>query len=375
MKKLLPIIISSIITCGMLILPPAIQAQTTWYVDDDAPSDPGPGDPSVSDPLEDGSAGHPFDAIQEGINAASHGDTVLVADGTYTGGGNRDIDFNGKAIIVRSGNGAEYCIIDCQASDVNPHRGFYFHSGEGGDSVVQGFTIQNGYANGSSSEEKCGGAIHCYSSSPTIDNNIISSNWCLGGNSDGGGGLFCYDSFSIISNNIFSSNSVASGWSNGGGIFCVDSYPLISNNSISDNYLFIGSGAGIRCSGGHAEITDCSITNNSIGDGSGGGIYCQSATIKNCTVSGNSVAWEHGGGIICISGEIIGCTITGNSCDGSGGGISGGSCLIDSCLISGNSTWFSSGHQGVGGGVSCGSATILRLMKVPVPVISHITIF
>jgi len=27
-------------------------AQTTWYVDDDAPGDPGPRDPSVSDPAE-----------------------------------------------------------------------------------------------------------------------------------------------------------------------------------------------------------------------------------------------------------------------------------------------------------------------------------
>ncbi len=40
------------------------QAQTTWYVDDDAPNDPGPGDPDISDPLEDGTADHPFDAIQ-----------------------------------------------------------------------------------------------------------------------------------------------------------------------------------------------------------------------------------------------------------------------------------------------------------------------
>ena len=60
--------------------------------------------------------------IQAGINAASDGDTVLVADGTYTGDGTRDIDFGGKAIILQSQNGAENCIIDCEGTEQDPHR-------------------------------------------------------------------------------------------------------------------------------------------------------------------------------------------------------------------------------------------------------------
>jgi len=43
-------------------------AETLW-VHDDAPADPGPGDPSVSDPSEDRTAEHPFDAIQEALDA------------------------------------------------------------------------------------------------------------------------------------------------------------------------------------------------------------------------------------------------------------------------------------------------------------------
>ena len=66
--------------------------------------------------------------IQGGIGAASDGDTVLVADGIYTGWGNRDIDLMGKAITVRSENGPENCIIDCELSEL---RAFVVQSDEG----------------------------------------------------------------------------------------------------------------------------------------------------------------------------------------------------------------------------------------------------
>jgi len=84
--------------------------------------------------------------IQEGIDAASDGDTVLVADGSYLKEGNWDLDFNGKAITVRSENGPEFCIVDIRGYTVNErHRGFYFHSQEGPESVVEGFTIKGGW--------------------------------------------------------------------------------------------------------------------------------------------------------------------------------------------------------------------------------------
>src|SRR5215470_9527723 len=46
--------------------------------------------------------------IQAGINAANNGDTVLVAPGTYR----ENISFLGKAITVKSSNGANVTIID-----------------------------------------------------------------------------------------------------------------------------------------------------------------------------------------------------------------------------------------------------------------------
>lgn len=50
-----------------------VRAAATIYVDAG----------NVGDPLEDGSQEHPFDEIQEGLNAAHNGDTVRVASGTY----------------------------------------------------------------------------------------------------------------------------------------------------------------------------------------------------------------------------------------------------------------------------------------------------
>jgi len=119
-----------------------------------------------------------FNNIQAAINDED-GDIVIVRDGTYTGEGNRDIDFLGKAIIVRSENGPENCIIDCQASYGDPHRGFYFHSGENRNSIVQGFTITNGFDGGWDCSGLCsGGGILCLGASPTIINNIINVQLC-----------------------------------------------------------------------------------------------------------------------------------------------------------------------------------------------------
>lgn len=63
--------------------------------------------------------------IQAGIDASVDGDTVLAADGIYTGEDNRDIDFMGKRITVRSVNGSESTVVDCERKG----RGFFFKLG------------------------------------------------------------------------------------------------------------------------------------------------------------------------------------------------------------------------------------------------------
>ena len=104
-----------------------------------------------------------YPTIQEGIDAAISGDKVIVRDGTYLL--TAALDFKGKAITVKSENGAKDCILDGQQLT----RVVYFHSGETSKSVLSGFVIRYGQADK-------GGGILCDASSPTISNCSIIAN-------------------------------------------------------------------------------------------------------------------------------------------------------------------------------------------------------
>lgn len=195
-------------------------AETTWYVDDDVPAD--------------------FSTIQGALDASSDGDTIIVRDGIYTGTGNRDISFGGKAVHLRSENGPETCIIDCEGAG----GAFAFYSGEGGASVLNGFTITNGSASS-------GGGIYCSSSSPTITNNTITANTARFG-----GAILCNGSSSpMIANNTITGNT----GDIGGGIACFQhASPTITNNTITGN-----AGCGIFCSRSWARVTNSILWGNS----------------------------------------------------------------------------------------------------------------
>lgn len=90
-----------------------------------------------------------FPTIQAALDAVVDGDVIELSPGVYLGDGNRDIDFLGRAVTIRSqGDDPASCVIDCQGSLEEPHRGFNFDEGEGPDAVLQGITIRNGYATG-----------------------------------------------------------------------------------------------------------------------------------------------------------------------------------------------------------------------------------
>jgi parallel beta-helix repeat protein/predicted outer membrane repeat protein len=267
--------------------------------------------------------------IQAGINGASDGDTVLVADGTYTGTGNRDIDFLGKAIVVKSQNGPASTVIDCQGDSVNYHRGFYFQNSEDSTSVLMGFTITNGWYSMN------GGGIYCYYSSPTIVDNIITGNTA---NVDGGG-ISCLWASPIILNNTITYNTARNYY--GGGILCrYYSSPVILGNTITDNSAECGGGIGVWSYYSSPVIESNTISNNTAIYG--GGIWSSdgSPTIEGNVITGNTAS-TYGGGIYATNYSYlsVNCNTIADNTTSDGGGIylvGYSSAIVNSCIVWGD---------------------------------------
>lgn len=113
-----------------------------------------------------------YATIQAGMDAATEGDTVLVAPGIYTGAGNWDLNFHGVNVVLLSVGGADVTVIDCGASAGN-HRGLSAVSGEDTTSEVNGFTITNAASTGSYAEDA---AVYMEGSGLTLKNCLITGN-------------------------------------------------------------------------------------------------------------------------------------------------------------------------------------------------------
>ncbi|MHC4867426.1 MAG: LamG-like jellyroll fold domain-containing protein, partial [Planctomycetota bacterium] len=288
-----------------------------------------------------------YPTIQAAIDAACCGSTIIVGPGTYTGSGNCDIDFLGKAITLRSMYPEDPCVvavtvIDCHGSQAEPHRGFYFHSAEGPDSVLAGLTITNGYVH---EEAASGGGIRCSGSSPAIENCIVTGCTAWGvrnheANRRAYGGGICCDSGSnaVIRNCQITGNKARGG---DGGTYWHPEPGDVIGYCGGD-----GLGAGIYChSAGGVTVENCTINNNRAiggagnyggdptedaapGSGLGGGIY-GIVSIRSSVVADNEVIHNdgplwladhlYGGGIFCSGDSVItNCLIVRNTFDGAG---------------------------------------------------------
>jgi len=323
-----------------------------------------------------------YNTIQEAIKRSWNGGTVWIADGTYKGQGNRDIDFLGRAITVRSEKGPENCIVDCQASKSDPHRGFYFRKGEEPNSIIAGLTITNAYADegggiyceGSSptlidcmfkenSAQNWGGAIYNLNSNPTlIDCSFTtnSANWggaitcrycepgptlvnCTLSNNSAkfGGAMYNDHSNPTVADSNFTSNSARYG----GGIYNFAAapnpsfrHPKLINCSFSNNPAS-SYGGGICNFESSPTVTGCEFSSNSARH-YGGAMYnneSSSPMLDNCTFSINTA--NYGGAIYCLKpsrAALANCTVTGNSALFNGGGLLGCRGPVSNCTITNN---------------------------------------
>jgi len=287
----------------------ATASAATRYVWQDSPS---PGPPYTSWT----SAAH---VIQDAVDVAQTGDTVLVTTGVYATGG-RTVGTNllvnrvaiDRAITVESLMGPEVTII----------QGYQLPVATNGDGAVRcvyvadgaslsGFTLTNGATRtqGDNWREQNGGGVWCESTNAFVSNCALKSS---SASSDGGGAHS-----GTLSNCTLSGNSAWSGGGAAGG--------TLNNCTLIGNSGYEGGGAW----GSHNSpciLNYCTLTGNSADSGGG----AMSTTLNYCTLAGNSAA--SGGG--ARSSTLNHCTLTGNSAEWRGGGAFNS--VLNHCTVTGN---------------------------------------
>jgi hypothetical protein len=279
--------------------------------------------------------------LQDAVDAAADGDTVLVTNGVYASGGkavsgtmtNRvAVD---KVLSLRSVNGPEVTIIQGwqlpgTTNGDGAIRCVYLTNG----AVLSGFTLTNGatLTSGDYARELCGGGLWAESSQALASNCVFRGNAAEkdGGGAFGGKVSHC----TFTGNSAYYGGGAASGWLDnctlagnlaagpdggaGGGVY---SCPLVTGCILTSNLAFYGGGA---CYG---RLDHCILAGN-LAAAAGGGV--SGGTLSNCTLTGNSAAY--GGGADYAS--LDNCALMSNSASAYGGGADGGT--LRNCSLVGN---------------------------------------
>ena len=247
---------------------------TVWYVDV-VNCDGGTGG--------SGTQADPFCLVQDAIDAAADGDTILVRPGNYF----ERIDLLGKELLLRSDRDGvpRTYDLDPRTTILDGGRGgsvVVCRSGEGPNTILDGLTITAGYA------PHGGGMFIDGSSSPTVVNCTFSEN-----SADyRGGGMYCDGGSSpTVRNCVFSENSAGDF---GGGMF-------------DDGFS-------------NSTMVGCTFSQNSAGIRGGGMYDGYESTVLNCIFYGN-FAGEHGGGLSNNQSTVINSTFFGNTAGLGGGGM------------------------------------------------------
>jgi len=268
--------------------------------------------------------------IQDAVDAAMTGDTVLVTNGVYANGGravygqmtNR-VAVN-KPLTLLSVNGpAMTVIVGAAASSGRLGDGAIRCAYVGTNAVFCGFTMTTGYtrAAGDIVREQSGGGVWCEVSGVVSNCTLIANQASYYGGGAYSGRL----------NNCTLATNVAL-WKGGG------ASDNVLQECVLNNCTLIGNTAGDAGGGAcYAILNYCNLSGNSAsGDGGGGAAF---STLNNCSITENS-ATEGGGASGCT---LNSCTICSNLASVGGGAFSG---TLNNCTMSGNSAGFGGGASG-----------------------------
>jgi len=262
--------------------------------------------------------------IQDAVDAAGDGDTVLVTNGVYRTGGRAvsGVDYTNrvavdKPLTLLGVNGPEVTIIE----------GYQVLANVGGigDGAVRcvfladgaslsGFTLTSGAAD-------IGGGILCESTTAYLTDCILTNNSAFGG-----GGAYS----GTLKDCVLKANSALTGAGAVGS--------TLIGCEITENSATLAAEHGFGWGGGVWQCTlyNCTLTENRT-VAVGGGAF--ESTLKNCTMTGNSAS--RGGG--AYDSTLENCLLSGNSAREAGGGAS--SSTLNDCILRGNAAL-------AGGGVS-----------------------
>ncbi|MBU1319459.1 MAG: right-handed parallel beta-helix repeat-containing protein [candidate division Zixibacteria bacterium] len=294
-----------------------------WQSTLDAGDNPPPGPQALKVP-------EAYKTIQLAINAAEDGDEIVVASGTYTDAGNRDLRFGGKVITLRSAGGPDSTTIDCKGSTSKPHRAFIFMS-EDSNTVIEGFTIIKGFASEADAQLKgWGGAVYCETSSPKFINCVFFRN-----DADFGGAVACRTASPIFENCEFNSNDATK---DGGAVTAEGgARPIFRSCTFIDNEALQRGGA-FNCSSASPNISDSRFESN-MAAGFGGVAFCNSSSpsFTNCVAFKNTA--QEGGAIYATSESnphLVNCSLVQNTGRSGGGGLScatNSKATLQECII------------------------------------------
>lgn len=269
----------------------------------------------------DGGAWSSFATIQDAVDAAVSGDTVLLSAGVYRGPGNRDVHVSGKDVRIEHGGDPARCVIDAQGLG----QGFFFDGlTVTGDSLLRGVTVLNGLgirgggircdAGARPRIERCvvrgcqgsigGGIYYFISSTMTFDRGSIVDCLVEGNSATGYGGGMHIAQVEVDRCTIMDNTSGLSGAGAGVGVSAVGAFGGIRNSVIARNYSVDPSpspGGGISVQAYQFVIESCTVVYNKGNAGAGVAFWNidPTATMTNTIVWGNEATstapqvWHH----------------------------------------------------------------------------------
>jgi hypothetical protein len=273
----------------------------TWFVDASAA------------PLGTGEPHRPFRDIASGVAKARAGETVIVADGNYTGPGNRNLNFFGRDLSLRSANGPLGCVIDCE----NLGRALVATHNESLSSLVQGFTIRRGNTEAAQTQNYYnGGGIFVIDCALTVRDCRIEN--CYASRS--GGGVYAGYGELILEHCVMVSNSADSG----GGLQIERGSVLVSQTDFEFGRSHFGAGVALDLGSDdvlHAQFSACTLRGN-VAVNEAGGVFViareqNPAQFESCLFIGNRA--PRGSALLTEFGnlELRDCTIAQNTSNAS----------------------------------------------------------